>query len=1229
MSKKNRSAGVIHRYTFKQLEPLEQRRLLAAAAAAVELLHDDHGHEEELSVGFLPDAVVLKADGGFLTGRQSGRRADLARRYITDHAAELGLRAQDAQSAVITNQYTDADTGATHVYMQQTLNGLPIQNTSLGIHFTRDGRVIAVNSGFVANLAGQQNAARADITGMIHPANALRLAAAALEVEFPSAAPQFTYIGGEQLKFEAASKSLSLDTIPIAAQYVATATGVELAWKMVLRLPGGSGDWYDISVNARTGQIIFADNWTDDLASYNVYPMPAESPADGPRQVVTDPHDLTASPFGWHDTNGAAGAEFTDTRGNNVSAQEDADNNNTGGVRGDGGAALNFDFPLDLTQAPSAYRPAAITNLFYWNNILHDVLYQYGFTEAAGNFQTNTYTNGGAGNDAVQADAQDGSGTSNANFSTPPDGSPGRMQMFIFTAPNPDRDGDLDAGIIAHEYGHGVSNRLTGGPANSSALTSLQSGGMGEGWSDFYSLMFTQTASDTRDQAYPVGTYVLAQSPTGNGIRRKPYSFDKSINPLTFEAFGTSGTTSYGVGRSTQVHNVGELWASALWDLNWLLIGKTGFDANLHSGYNASGTTAQRAGNKLAMKLVMDGMKLQPVNPSFVQARDAIMLADQNLTGGANARDIWLSFARRGLGTGAATASAGSSTLTTSFDVPAALFDPLVTASTPAGGTLLSPLNNFSFTFDEALNTGSFSVADDITSFTGPGGSDLKANITSAAFSNSNKTITVNFTVPAIIGVYSMTIGPNITAADNGAPMDQNLNGIPGEADDAFTTGYSLQRTIGPDAVGYTAAEYPYQDLNLVIGAPGVTTLLNGTDDGNALLTLAAGKTFNFYGTHYSSMSVSANGLISFGGTVTTAAGNGSFTSSPVLASIGVLYDDWRTDTSNGPNDSVVLYSIDSARNSLTIEWSDVTHFNVSGGSNATFQTILQLNTAAVPGRIINNYRDLDVGNAGFTDGASASVGIKDADAQGTRRLLVSQNTGEQPWVKTGKANILSLDVIAPTITNASYAFESGQSARFAFDESIASSAQLGAFAVQNLTTAQPLAAVDVGYDGATNAATLNLPTTLDDGNYRVTVNGNLDGSGIVDAFGNALDGDASGLAGGNYTFDFSFFRGDATRDRAVDLDDFTVLAANFGLPGAVFSKGDFNYDGEINLNDFSILASKFGSSLAPAAFGRAAPVNPVQSTDIASAAPRLTSPFVSTRLIDAILGQPDGDVMI
>src|SRR4029077_12352634 len=122
------------------------------------------------------------------------------------------------------------------------------------------------------------------------------------------------------------------------------------------------------------------------------------------------------------------------------------------------------------------YQSAAITNLFYWNNVLHDIHAQYGFTEVAGNFQTKNTSNQGLGNDPVQADAQDGSGTNNANFATPPDGQSGRMQMYLFNSTTPNRDGDLDADVIIHEYGHGVSNRLTGGPANSNALNATQSG---------------------------------------------------------------------------------------------------------------------------------------------------------------------------------------------------------------------------------------------------------------------------------------------------------------------------------------------------------------------------------------------------------------------------------------------------------------------------------------------------------------------------------------------------------------------------------------------------------------------------------------------------------------------------------------------------------------------------------------------------------------------------------
>src|SRR5690606_7188110 len=101
-------------------------------------------------------------------------------------------------------------------------------------------------------------------------------------------------------------------------------------------------------------------------------------------------------------------------------------------------------------------------------NVIHDVAYQFGFDEAGGNFQENNYGNGGLGSDYVHAEAQDGSGVNNANFATPPDGQNPRMQMYIWTAPNPDRDGDLDNGIITHEYGHGISNRLVGGPANTS-----------------------------------------------------------------------------------------------------------------------------------------------------------------------------------------------------------------------------------------------------------------------------------------------------------------------------------------------------------------------------------------------------------------------------------------------------------------------------------------------------------------------------------------------------------------------------------------------------------------------------------------------------------------------------------------------------------------------------------------------------------------------------------------
>ncbi len=108
-------------------------------------------------------------------------------------------------------------------------------------------------------------------------------------------------------------------------------------------------------------------------ALYDVYAAPATSPLSTSRTLLADPSSPVYSPFGWHDIDGHAGAEFTDTRGNNVVAQEDTNGDDLGGFRPDGGAALRLDFPVDLSQPASASQAAALANAFYITNLAHDL----------------------------------------------------------------------------------------------------------------------------------------------------------------------------------------------------------------------------------------------------------------------------------------------------------------------------------------------------------------------------------------------------------------------------------------------------------------------------------------------------------------------------------------------------------------------------------------------------------------------------------------------------------------------------------------------------------------------------------------------------------------------------------------------------------------------------------------------------------------------------------------
>jgi len=320
--------------------------------------------------------------------------------------------------------------------------------------------------------------------------------------------------------------------------------------------------------------------------------------------------------------------------------------------RPDGGSALEFIFQFDQFADPSTVPTlaAAVTNLFYWHNVVHDIFYRYGFDEPSGNFQENNFGQGGLGSDSVQANAQDGAGYNNANFATPIDGQRPRCRMYLWNRFTPYKDGDFDSGIIVHEVGHGVSNRLTGGAMTSGCLPSGQSGGMGEGWSDWWAIQFIQEERYRPDDAFPMGDYV---SP--GGIRNYPYSYDMAINPATFSYLSRSGYTG--------VHAIGSVWCGILHDVYWEMRAVFGFSADWYD-QNSD------AGNIVLFDNVLNGLKLQPCRPSFVDARDAILAADEANYNGLHTCVMWCGFARRGLGLSATTTGYQDRNPVEAFDWP-------------------------------------------------------------------------------------------------------------------------------------------------------------------------------------------------------------------------------------------------------------------------------------------------------------------------------------------------------------------------------------------------------------------------------------------------------------------------------------------------------------------------------------------------------------------------------
>lgn len=856
--------------------------------------------------------LMLSYSGGVYSQKNNAVQS-----YLSSHQAELKLTSSDLSNWRISDQHADEEKGIHYIYAQQQVNGLDVYN-ALATFALMGDRVYLTGNNWIPGVTSKSISKDPKIGAEM----AVRHAYRNLGLTEPT---YFKLIEQGENSFVFEKGEVSKEDIPVKLMYaVNEANELRLVWD--LSIYNGSDHWWSLRIDAENGTVVNQTDWVISCQfgdhsqhkhsrsyrvkeqaqtnfgplllpppttdQYNVFPIPVESPNHGSRALVIGPFDVASSPYGWHDDNGVAGNEYTITRGNNVHAQEDMNDNNGTGYSPSGGASLNFDFPLNLNQNPNNYLDPAITNLFYMNNIMHDVYYHYGFTEAAGNFQENNYGNGGIASDMVYADAQDGGGTNNANFATPVDGSNPRMQMYLwdpgitnlltvnspssiaggygaveaaFGSPVPatpitsnlvlyddnagldpndacenptaanaaaqngkivviyrgdcefgakvlkaqqagavaviminnvagspismgagaqggsvtipsvmitdvdgaaivaqmalgtvnatlvnngsfQSDGDFDNMIIAHEYGHGISKRLTGGAGNASCLSNSEQ--MGEGWSDWFGLMLTIEPGDQATDNRGVGTYVTGESTTGVGIRPAPYNVNFAVNNYTYAATNNTGSIS-------QPHGIGFVWCTMLWDMTWALIDKYGYDPDVYTG---------TGGNNVAMNLVVTALKLQPCSPGFVDGRDAILAADQMLYNGANQCLIWNAFATRGCGYSASQGSANSRTdQTEAFDMPPSMVNVTGTETVTSCGAFTWPANGVTY-------TGSGSYTADLFTTTGCD-SIVTLNLTVANNTTGNATASgcSSYTWP--------TSGQTYTASGNYSDTLTSANG--------------------------------------------------------------------------------------------------------------------------------------------------------------------------------------------------------------------------------------------------------------------------------------------------------------------------------------------------------------------------------------------------------------------------------------------------------------------
>ena len=580
--------------------------------------------------------TVTPRVGETLSGPRPGSAVDIAKAWLTDNKAILGLSDADITGLDLRRDHVLPGTGTHTVQFTQTFDGVAAaRGGSLGLAVTKDGSVLNYTGETVRDgaLSGSYK---------LGPADALKGAAGklALAIAFD---PSKT---GTKAGYDVFAKGPFAASSYVKKVAFPTNSGARAAYS-VLFIKKLDEAW-QVVVDAETGKELYRTGLVQHESSggtvYDNYPG---APAGGqPRHVSFD--KTAESPNGYVDPTGLTGLGVT-TFGNNANAHANWS---------------NFLVPADLGPRPISptgqfdYRfadhwgtskceqtsypldqKAASTNLFYQHNRIHDEFYNLGFTESAGNFQLNNFGKSGNQGDAilglVQAGAVSGgsptyTGRDNAYMLTLPDGIPPWSGMFLWepiddSFEGPCADGDFDAGVIEHEYAHGLSNRYIG--TEDGSLGTHQSGSMGEGWGDWYAL------NHLTREGYQTNS-VLGAFVTGNksrGIRNWAYD----DNPTTF------GDVGYDLA-GPEVHSDGEIWTATLWQMRKALVAKYG----------------QQEGSDISERIVTDAMPLSPNNPSMLDERTAIMTALDNRYHARSDFDalvdtVYSAFAQRGMGASA------------------------------------------------------------------------------------------------------------------------------------------------------------------------------------------------------------------------------------------------------------------------------------------------------------------------------------------------------------------------------------------------------------------------------------------------------------------------------------------------------------------------------------------------------------------------------------------------